>query len=239
MRELLLVRKLEEENAKKNKQNELPSPTSPENTSNIDSCTEKSHKQETQEVHQDTHDITLNNNSEISLLSGENTQNNPDINIVQNQTANILNTEIQQQLPILPDDNNSILIPLGTSTSNDVTSSDKTIHSVELAENINDLPEEKKHDVLQTKRESLKEFFLQKQPYIHKDSYNNNPALDPDLIETESQSPLSPISSKQIKKGNTNLSDPENLPLDSSNHQTDQIDSKLNFDEKRQKAAAD
>ncbi|CAG8724546.1 3334_t:CDS:2, partial [Cetraspora pellucida] len=243
MRELLLVRKLEEENAKKNKQNELPSPTSPENTSNIDSCSEKPiNKQVTQEVHQDTHNNTLNN-SDINLLSGECTQNNPDIVNVQNQSsANILNTDIQQQIPILPDDNNSIPIPLENSTSNDVTSSDKSIHSVELVENIPDLSEEKKHDVLQTKRESLKVFFLQKQPYIHKDSYNNNPALDPDLMDligTESQSLLSPISSKQIKEGIINLSDPENLPLDSSNHQTDQIDSNLNFDEKRQKAAAD
>ncbi|CAG8524260.1 12620_t:CDS:2 [Cetraspora pellucida] len=242
MRELLLVRKLEEENAKKNKQNELPSPTSPENTSNIDSCSEKpTHKQVTQEVHQDTH-ITLNN-SDINLLSGECTQNNPDIVIVQNQSSvNILNTDIQQQIPILPDDNNSIPIPLENSTSNDVASSDKSIHSVELVENMPDLSEEKKHDVLQTKRESLKVFFLQKQPYIHKDSYNNNPALDPDLMDligTESQSLLSPISSKQIKEGIINLSDPENLLLDSSNHQTDQIDSNLNFDEKRQKAAAD
>ncbi|CAG8547668.1 20333_t:CDS:1 [Gigaspora rosea] len=197
MRELLLVRKLEEENAKKTKQNDSPTTILPENTSNVDSHIENPSfpisKQETQEVHQDTHNITLNNNSDISLSSDGNTQNNPSINAVQIQTSvTVLNTDIQQQSSALPDDNNSIFIPLENSTSNDVASSDKT---VELAENISDLTEEKKQydTVLQTKRESLKEFFLQKQPYIHKDSYTNNLGLDPDFIETESQSSLSPI----------------------------------------------
>ncbi|CAG8805195.1 1243_t:CDS:2 [Gigaspora margarita] len=250
MRELLLVRKLEEENAKKTKQNDSPTTILPENTSNIDSHIENPSfpisMQETQEVHQDTHNITLNNNSEINLSSDGNMQNNPSINAVQIQTSVTgLNTDIQQQSSSLPDDNNSIFIPLENSTSNDVASSDKTVHPAELAENINDLTEEKKQydTVLQTKRESLKEFFLQKQPYIHKDSYTNNLGLDPDFIETESQSSLSPISKLNTEDGlmvtltesNSNLSKSENLSSDSSNHQ---IDSKLSPDERRQKAAA-
>ncbi|CAG8743072.1 15891_t:CDS:1, partial [Dentiscutata heterogama] len=157
MRELLLVRKLEEENAKKNKQNEPPTPNLPENTSNIDSHIEKpSFPQETQEAHQDTHNITLNNNSDINLSSDGNTQNNPDISTVQIQTSvTVLNTDIQQQSSALPDDDNSISIPLENSTSNDVASSDKTVHPAELAENISDLTEGKKQydTALQTKRE--------------------------------------------------------------------------------------
>jgi len=272
MRELLLVRKLEEENAKKNN-------TSPKNSDT------------SIEGHRDTADSSTNN------ITKNTTDTNQTFNRETQELENIKTNGIDYSAKILtPGDKINPTSQLDTSNvdkiseqirSEHTTSSDNNCNESmgelsfnEKAEDIQKLQivkenapvnsnhdgrdlkdqmseEEKKHHeaislALQTKRESLKEFFLQKQPYIHKDTFTDNQIeLDSNYIDDKKSGSLtSSLKNESIKEEIENgIPSQESSGIIKSNiiqdttNDNKQLTSptanlELSPDEKRQKAAA-
>jgi hypothetical protein len=269
MRELLLVRKLQEENAKKNKLNE--NITSENSNTSI-------------KGHYDTADSSANNTT-INTTDITNQTFNREV-----QIENIKSHDIDDNIKIsTPDDKINTTHQLNTSNvdkiseqvrsertsfTNDSDSnqfmskiSEKTENSqilqtveekapVVSEHSGNDLidpmsEEEKKHNeeaslALQTKRESLKEFFLQKQPYIHKDTFTDNQiVLDPNFTDDKKSVALTNVkdeSPKEKSKDDNPTQGSSETINSKDNTSTDKPltspPADLSPDEKRQKAAA-
>ncbi|CAI2173466.1 4777_t:CDS:2 [Funneliformis geosporum] len=229
MRELLLVRKLEEENAKKNKL---------ENTSHKNSNTSI-------KGHHDTTDYSANNTTKNITDTNQTFDREDQENIKSNDIDHNVQTitpgdKIISTLQLDTSEVNQIFEQIGskhTSSTSD-NYSNESIIEMSINEKTNDqnlqpvienspvnsnhdeqdikdqkLQEEKKHHeakslALQTKRESLKEFFLQKLPYTHIDTFTDNQIeLDSNFIDYNKSVSLTTNIKGELKEAiNENLS---------------------------------
>ncbi|RIA92780.1 hypothetical protein C1645_46399 [Glomus cerebriforme] len=261
MRELLLVRKLQEENAKKNKPIEnISSENSDKGHDAADSKTnitknisDNANQTFNREVHvKNTKSHDIDDNVKISI---------PDDKINPTHQSDASNVDKISEQVI---NDNNCNQSTGETSFNENTEKSQSLQPVEentlviSKHDINDLidpmsNEEKKHNeavslALQTKRESLKEFFLQKQPYIHKDTFTDNQIVldsnfiddkklvsltnikDESIIEEQLTDEIPSQESETIKPKDTIITD---KPLTSP-----PANLELSPDEKRQKAAA-
>ncbi|CAG8573256.1 12352_t:CDS:2 [Funneliformis caledonium] len=223
MRELLLVRKLEEENAKKNKLEN----TSPKNSN---TSIEGHHETTDYSANNTTKNIT-DTNQTFDREDQKNINTNdidhnvktitPGDNI--NSTNQLDTSEVDKILvqissehtPSTSDNNsNESMSELSINEKTDGQNLQPVIENAPVNSNHDEqdlkdqmLEEEKKfHEAtslaLQTKRESLKEFFLQKLPYTHKDTFTDNQIeLDSNFIDdNKSVSLTSSIKDETIKE---------------------------------------
>src|ERR1044072_5702589 len=200
MRELLLVRKLQEENAKKNKPNENIDPKNPEtpikgHNETADSSTDNITKDTTDNTNQtfnspgvqeleniESHYIDDNSKALLTPDDKINSTHQLDTSDVDK-----ISEQVRSEPASLTSDNNCNQ-SMSETSFNEKTEDNQNLQIVEMNAPVNserdgkDLidpmsEDEKKHNdaeslALRTKRESLKEFFLQKQPYyIHKDTF--------------------------------------------------------------------
>ncbi|GBB89009.1 hypothetical protein RclHR1_15640007 [Rhizophagus clarus] len=270
MRELLLVRKLQEENAKKNKISEnITSENS--NTSikshhgtadssaniitiNTTDITNQTFNREVQSENTKSHDI--DNNVKIIALDDK---INP-THELNTSDVDKISEQVRSERTSTNDSNSNRY--MGEISFNEKTENSQNLQTAEenapvISEHDgNDLidpmsEEEKKHNeavslALRTKRESLKEFFLQKQPYIHKDTFTDNQiVIDSNFTDDKKSVALTNVEDEPTKE----KSKDEN-PTQGSSETTSSDDititdkpltsppANLSPDEKRQRAAA-
>ncbi|CAB4422372.1 unnamed protein product [Rhizophagus irregularis] len=268
MRELLLVRKLQEENAKKNKLSE--NITSENSNTSI-----KGHHEiadsSVNNITLNTTDITNHREVQIENIKSHDIDDNvkistPDDKINPTHQLNTsdvdkISEQVRSERTSTNDSNSNQF--MGKISFNEKTEYSQNVQTVEenapvISEHDgNDLidsmsEEEKKQNeavslALQTKRESLKEFFLQKQPYIHKDTFTDNQiVLDSNFTDDKKSVALTNLKDEPTKENSK-----DEIPTQGSSEtinskditSTDKLSltsppDNLSPDEKRQKAAA-
>lgn len=267
MRELLLVRKLQEENAKKNK---LSENITSENSNTSIKGHHETADSSVNNITINTTDITNHREVQIENIKSHDIDDNvkistPDDKINPTHQLNTsdvdkISEQVRSERTSTNDSNSNQF--MGKISFNEKTEYSQNVQTVEenapvISEHDgNDLidsmsEEEKKHNeavslALQTKRESLKEFFLQKQPYIHKDNFTDNQiVLDSNFTDDKKSVALTNLKDEPTKENSK-----VEIPTQGSSETTNSKDitstdkpltsppANLSPDEKRQKAAA-
>lgn len=268
MRELLLVRKLQEENAKKNK---LSENITSENSNTSIKGHHETADSSVNNITLNTTDITNHREVQIENIKSHDIDDNvkistPDDKINPTHQLNTsdvdkISEQVRSERTSTNDSNSNQF--MGKISFNEKTEYSQNVQTVEenapvISEHDgNDLidsmsEEEKKQNeavslALQTKRESLKEFFLQKQPYIHKDTFTDNQiVLDSNFTDDKKSVALTNLKDEPTKENSK-----DEIPTQGSSEtinskditSTDKLSltsppDNLSPDEKRQKAAA-